>query len=73
MLLNASPFANSRLAPSLSCFTPDMLLQGDEAYTVTFFRELLSCLQTCGRLSSVEAEGSIKEFIFLLVDLHRGF
>ena len=70
-VLNTSAYATSRLCSSLSCFSPDMLLMGEEAYTVSLFRDLVSCLQTCGRLSSVEAEGSANEFKSLLVDLRR--
>ena len=70
-VLNTSAYATSRLCSSLSCFSPDMLLMGEEAYTVSLFRDLVSCLQTCGRLSSVEAECSANEFKSLLVDLRR--
>ena len=70
-VLNASACATSRLSSSLSCFSSDMLLMGEEAYTVSLFRDLVSCLQTCGRLSSVEAEGATNEFKSLLVDLRR--
>ena len=70
-VLNVSSYSTSLLASSLSCLSPDMLLQGDEAYTVSLFRELVSCLQACGRLSSVEAEGASNEFKSLLVDLRR--
>ena len=70
-VLNASAYATSRLSSSLSCFSPDMLLMGEEAYTVSLFRDLVSCLQTCGRLSAVEAEGAANEFKSLLVDLRR--
>ena len=68
-VLNTSAYATSRLSSSLSCFSPDKLLQGDEAYTVSLFRALVSCLQTCGRLSSVEAEGAANESKSLFVDL----
>ena len=44
---------------------------GEEAYTVSLFRDLVSRLQTCGRLSSVEAEASANEFKSLLVDFRR--
>ena len=70
-VLNTSPCATYRLASSLSCFSPDMLLERDGAYTVTLFRDLVSCLQTCGQLSSVEAEGAGNEFKPLSVDLQR--
>ena len=70
-VLNVSSYSTSLLASSFSCLSPDMLLQGDEAYTVSLFRELVSCLQACGRLSSVEAEGASNEFKSLLVDLRR--
>ena len=70
-VLNVSSYSTSLLASSLSCLSPDMLLQGDEAYTVSLFRELVSCLQACGRLSSVEAEGASNEIESLLVDLRR--
>ena len=70
-VLSTSDYATSRLSSSLSCFSPDMLLMGGEAYTVSPFRDLVSCLQTCGRLSSVEAEGAANEFKSLLDDLRR--
>ena len=70
-VLNTSAYATSRLSSSLCCFSPDMLLMGEEAYTVSLFRDLVSCLQTCGRLSSVEADGAANEFKSLLVDLRR--
>ena len=70
-VLNFSPYATSLLASSLSCLSPDMLLQGDEAYTVSLFRELVSCLQSCGRLSSEESEGASNELMSLLVELRR--
>ena len=68
-VLNTSAYAISQLPSSLSCFSPDMLPMGEEAYTVSLFRDLISCLQTCGRLSSVEAEGASNEFKSLLIDL----
>ena len=70
-VLNFSPYATSLLAWSLNCLSPDMVLQGDEQYTVSLFRELVSCLQTCGRLSSVESEGASNEFKSVLVELRR--
>ena len=70
-VLNSCAFAKSRVLSSLSCFSPDMLLQGDEAYTVELFRDLVNCFQDCGRLSVSEGEGSCNEFKSLLVELRR--
>ena len=42
-VLNSFAFAKWRVLSSLSCFSPDMLLQGDEAYTVQLFRDLVNC------------------------------
>ena len=67
-VLNVSPYATSLLASSLSCLLPGIILQGDEAYPVSLFHELVSCLQTCGRLSSVESEGANNEFKSLLLE-----
>ena len=70
-VLNSSAFAKSRVLSSLSCFSPDMLVQGDEIYTVELFRNLINCFQDCGRLSVSEGEGSCNEFKSLLVELRR--
>ena len=40
-VLDESAFMNSRLSSSLSCFSPDMLLLGEESYTVELFRGLV--------------------------------
>ena len=70
-VLNESAFMNSRLSSSLSCFSPDMLLLGEESYTVELFRGLVACYLECGRLTDVEAEGSCNEFKSFLVELRR--
>ena len=71
MVLQNCAFAKSRVLSSLSCFSPDMLLQGDEAYTVELFRDLVNCFQDCGPLIVSEGEGSCNEFESLLVELRR--
>ena len=71
LVLNESAFMNSRLSSSLSCFSPDMLLLGEEPYTVELFRCLVACYQECGRLTAIEAEGSCNEFKSFLVELRR--
>ena len=58
--MNSSAFIDSRHASNLSCFPADLILQGDKAYTVDFFRDLVACYvacyQECGRLNALEAE-----------------
>ena len=70
-VLNESRFMRSRLSSSLSCFSPDMLLLGDESYAVELFRDLVAVYQECGRLTAVEAEGACNEFKSFLVELRR--
>ena len=70
-MLNSCAFAKSRVLSSLSCFSPDMLLQGDDAYTVELFQDLVNCFQDCGRLIGSEGEESCNEFKSLLVELRR--
>ena len=57
--------------PVLVVFPRTCFFWGEEAYTVSLFRDPESCLQTCGRLCSVEAEGAANEFKSLLVNLRR--
>ena len=70
-VVKESAFMNSRLSSSLSCFSPDMLLLGDESYAVKLFRGLVAFYQECGRLTAIEAEGSCNEFKSFLVELRR--
>ena len=70
-VLSRSPFVLSQLASNLSCFAPDMLLLGDENYTVELFRGLMACFQERGRVTNVVAEGACNEFKSFLVDLRR--
>ena len=70
-VLARCPFVHSQLASNLSCFAPDMLLLGDENYTVELFRGLMACFQDCGRVTNVVAEGACNEFKSFLVDLRR--
>ena len=70
-VVNESAFMNSRLSSSLSCFSPDMLLLGEESFAVELFRGLVAFYQECGRLTAIEAEGSCNEFKSFLVELRR--
>ena len=70
-VLYESAFMNSRLSSNLSCFSPDMLLLGEESYAVELFRGLVAFYQECGRLTAVESEGSCNEFKSFLVELRR--
>ena len=70
-VVNESAFMNSRVSSSLSCFSSDMLLLGEESYAVELFRGLVAFYQECGRLTAVEAEGSCNEFKSVLVELRR--
>ena len=63
-VLNESSFMNSCLSSNLSCFSPDMLLLGEESYTVELFRGLVAFYQEC-------AEGSCNDFKSFLVELRR--
>ena len=68
---NGSTFMSSRLASNVRSFSSDMLLLGEELYTVALFRGLVAFYQECGRLTAVEAEGSCNEFKSFLVELCR--
>ena len=70
-VLSRCPFILSQFASNLSCFAPDMLLLGDEKYTVELFRGLMACFQECGRVTNVVAEGACNEFKSFLVELRR--
>ena len=71
LTLISSVFMGSRLASNLSCFSPGMILQGDEAFTVELFKGLLACYQECGRLTALEAEGACNEFKSFLLEVRR--
>ena len=70
-VLNQSAYAKSGLASSLSCFSPDMMLLGDESYAVVLFKDLTTYFLDCGRLTSLDCEAAANEFKSLLVDLRR--
>ena len=70
-VLSRCPFILSQFASNLSCFSPDMLLLGDENYVVELFRGLMACFQGCGCVTSVVAEGACNEFKSFLVELRR--
>ena len=70
-VLNSSVFMDARLASNLSCLSPDLLLLGDESYTIELFRGLVACYQECGRLTAVDSESACNEFKFFLVELRR--
>ena len=70
-VLNQSAYAKSGLASSLSCFSPDMMLLGDESYAVVLFKDLTTYFLDCGRLSSLDCEAAANEFKSLLVELRR--
>ena len=71
-LLLCSAYAKSRLASCLSCFSPDTLLQDDEAYTVQLFqcfRPSLHCLSECDRLTTLDCESPCIKFELMTVEL----
>ena len=70
-VLNQSAYAKSCLASSLSCFSPDMMLQGDESYAVVLFKDLISYFLECGPLTSLDCEAASNKFKSLLVELRR--
>ena len=70
-VLNSSCFMDSRLASNLSCFSPDMLLLGDESYAIELFRGLVACYQECGRLTVIDSESACNEFKSFLVEIRR--
>ena len=70
-MLNQSPYAKSGLASSLSCFSLDMMLQGDESYSVILFKNLTTFLLGCGQLTFLECEAASYELKYLLVVLRR--
>ena len=70
-VLNQSAYAKSVLSSNLSCFSPDMMLLGDESYAVQLFKDLTTCLLDCGRLASLDCEAASNEFKSLLVELRR--
>ena len=47
-VLNQSAYAKSGWASSLSCFSPDMMLLGDESYAVVLFKDLTTYFWTVG-------------------------
>ena len=70
-VLIQSAYAKSGLASSLSCFSPDKMLLGDESYAVVLFKDLTTCFLDCGRLTSLDCEAAANEFKSLLVELRR--
>ena len=54
--------ATSDLGRSLSCFCPDILLQGDDLWIFDAFGKLVGCLRKAGRLSDVQAIDAQNEF-----------
>ena len=70
-VLSRCPFILLQFASNLSCFSPDMLLLGDENYAVELFRGLMVCFQECGRVTNVVAEVACNEFKSFLVELRR--
>ena len=70
-VLNKSAYAKSGLASSLSCFSPHMMLLGDESYAVVLFKDLTTYFLDCGRLTSLDCEAAAIEFKSLLVELRR--
>ena len=70
-VLNQSAHAKSGLASSLSCFSPDMILQGDESYVVVLFKDVTTYFLECGRLTSLNCEAAAIEFKSWLVELRR--
>ena len=69
--LNSPVSMDFRLASNLSCFSPEIVLQGDEAYTVELFQCLVACYQECGRLTALEAERACNEIKSFLLEVRR--
>ena len=70
-ILNTCSYVSSCLSSSLSCLSADMLVVGDETYTVELFQQLVGCLRDVNLVSEVQGEAAINEFRSFIVDVRR--
>ena len=60
---------SAEVVRAIYCFSPELLVEGDDEHVFDSFSELVRLLGKSGSLSSVESEAAVEEFVTMFVDV----
>ena len=66
-----NPAVSSSLAPGISCFCPEIMLEGDDRAVFRLFADLTGVLGSCGVLAADETKASVEQFNSYIVERRR--